>query len=464
MGVRYGIESAIFVALYLVFLLMVGLRLFRKVKTDADEYLVMGRKLSLPAFVASIVSTWYGGILGVGVYSFKYGLSNWLVFGLPYYLSAFLFAMFLAKRAQVSRHYTIPDQLNLAYGKSVSIVGASFVFLTAVPSAYILQVGILAENVFGIPLVIGVVAGAFFSIFYIFSGGLRGDIITDIAQFALMFLGFIVMLVFLATHYGGLDFLQAHVPAVNFTWKGTKSASYIFVWYFIALATLVEPSFYQRCFAAKTPSTARRGILLAIPFWALFDFLTTSTGLYARALMPDLADPVSSYPALGALVLPGALQGLFLVGMFATVMSTVDTYSFVAGTTLGRDIILRLKKGALNNGANITLYSRLGLVASAGLAIAIALYFKSVIDIWYVFGTIGTCALMVPLASSFSDRLRMRPKMAMASIICSTVVVLIWLVPNIILGKSFFFGLDPIYPGLATSLGMWGWDRLTRSK
>ncbi len=450
----YGIESAVLLAAYLTFLLLVGLRFFSRNKSNADEYLVMGRRLSLPAFVASIVSTWYGGILGVGEYSFKHGLSNWLVFGLPYYLAAFLFAILLAKRARKSRLHTIPDQLDKAYGKNVSIVGAFFVFVTSVPAAYVLQLGVLTETAFGWPLAVGVIGGALFSIVYIFSGGLRGDVFTDKAQFILMFGGFAVLIIILFSSYGGLSFLKENIPQTHFIWRGTRPASYIFVWYFIALATLVEPSFYQRCFAAKSEKTARNGILIAIAFWAAFDFMTTTSGMYARALLPNLADPIAAYPALAAKVLPRGFQAVFLLSLFATVMSTVDSYTFIAGTTIGKDFIWRLK------GGDITKYSRFGLLLSGALAIIIALYFKSVIDIWYVFGTLGTCAMLIPLGSSFSEKWRMSKRMAMLAMILAPAVALIWIVPNLFWGIEYYWGIDPIYPGLLTSVVIYSVDRL----
>jgi SSS family solute:Na+ symporter len=244
------------------------------------------------------------------------------------------------------------------------------------------------------------------------------------------------------------------VPDTHFIWRGTKSASYIFVWYFIALATLVEPSFYQRCFAARSEKVARNGILIAIGFWAVFDFMTTSTGMYARALIPELADPVAAYPALAAKVLPRALQAVFLLGLFATVMSTVDSYTFVAGATIGKDFIWRLK------GGDITKHSRFGLVLAGILAVIIALYFRSVIDIWYIFGTLGTCAMLIPLGSSFSDKWRMSGRMALISMIVSPLVALIWIVPNLAWGVEYFFGLDPIYPGLVTSVSLFVIDKI----
>jgi hypothetical protein len=77
----------------------VGVRLFGQSRRGPVEYLLMGRTLALPSFVATLVSTWYGGVLGVGEYSYRYGLSNWIVFGVPYYLGAALFAIFFARRA-----------------------------------------------------------------------------------------------------------------------------------------------------------------------------------------------------------------------------------------------------------------------------------------------------------------------------------------------------------------------------
>ena len=117
----------------------------------------------------------------------------------------------------------------------------------------------------------------------------------------------------------------------------------MFVWYFIALQTLVEPTFYQRCYAAETPAVARRGVLISVAFWVLFDFLTTFTGLAARALLPHLPDPVLSYPELGRLVLPPLANALFAVGMFATVMSTAHSYLFLGAATIGHDVVPEIR-------------------------------------------------------------------------------------------------------------------------
>ena len=58
----------------------------------------------------------------------------------------------------------------------------------------------------------------------------------------------------------------------------------------------------------------------------------------ARVLSPNI-DPVSSFPLLGATVLPIGLYGIFAVGMLATVISTADSYLFIAASTVGKDIL-----------------------------------------------------------------------------------------------------------------------------
>ena len=98
------------ITLYICLLLFYGFKARQK-DADKSEFLLSGRTLSIPAFVATLVSTWYGGILGVGEFVYLQGLSVWIVFGLPYYLFAVLFAFFLAPKIRQSESYSIPDML-----------------------------------------------------------------------------------------------------------------------------------------------------------------------------------------------------------------------------------------------------------------------------------------------------------------------------------------------------------------
>lgn len=153
-----------------------------------------------------------------------------------------------------------------------------------------------------------------------------------------------------------------------------------------------------------------------------------------------------------------------MLGLFATAMSTLDTEALIAGTTLGRDIILRAKSGILAHDHSVTRMARIGVVAASLISVFIALYFKSVVDIWYVFGTIQTCALVIPLASSFSARWKMTAGFAFNNMIISGGAAFVWMIPSLAYGKNYWLGIDPIYVGLAVSLAIWGIDRLALNK
>lgn len=449
------------IVVYLGFLFAVAVAGLRRKELTQENLILAGRRLTLPAFVATLVSTWYGGILGVGEFSFTYGLSNWIVFGVPYYLAAALFAFFLARRARRSPEMTIPDRLFKTYGPAATVAGSVVLIIVTLPMAYVLMIGVLFNQFFGFPVWVGIVFGTFFSVFYVMTGGFRAVLWTDIVQFTLMFAGFMMLLSFAVARFGGLDFLTANLPATHFSATGGNPIGYIAFWYIVALATLVEPAFYQRCFAARSEAVARRGIFVSIGFWIFFDFMTTACGLYARALVPDLSNPVAAYPALALKILPAGLTGLFLLSLLATIMSTVDSYMFLTATTISHDLFWRFRRFEEHR---IKHYTAVGLAISSVATILIALLSESVVNIWHDFGSIGTPALLLPLVTSYWGRYTYSAGGAAASIILSgTLTALALLYPVLSGSAEYFLGVEPIFIGLAVSVAVFAVYRVEKA-
>jgi SSS family solute:Na+ symporter len=411
---------------------------------DADDFLVAGRTLTLPAFVATLVSTWYGGILGVGEYSYLHGLSNWLVLGAPYYVAALLFAWLFAGRAREEGQYTVPDRLYRTYGTSSGVVGAIMVLVLTLPASYLLMLGVILRRATGLSQPSGIVLAAGLCVAYVVLRGFRSVVGPKILQFVLMYGGFLLLVPIAAFELGGPAELRAALPKESFEPLGGRSLGFVFAWYFIALQTLVEPTFFQRCDAARSPAVARRGLVVSVAFFALFDGLTTLTGMYARALLPDLPSAVDAFPALAEALLPAGLLGLFYAAMLATVFSTVDSFLFVGGVTVGRDLVWRLSSGRRDQVA----WTRAGVGLAAGAATGIALASDSVVALWYGFGSVGTAVLLGPLLGSFFPRLRPPPRFATAEMIASGSVTLVWLAAA---GEGPFLGVEPVYAGLATA-------------
>src|SRR3972149_5900699 len=105
------------ILLFFALLLFIGFYSGRKTGSEATDYLLSKRSLSLFLFIAINVSTWYGGILGVGEFTYRYGLVSWFTQGLPYYLFALLFALFFAKKIREASLFTIPDKMSEVYGR-----------------------------------------------------------------------------------------------------------------------------------------------------------------------------------------------------------------------------------------------------------------------------------------------------------------------------------------------------------
>jgi SSS family solute:Na+ symporter len=438
--------------------LYVGFRATKKGKSGADEYLLAGRTLTLPMFVATLVSTWYGGILGVGEFSYRYGISNWVVFGVPYYLFALVFALFLAKKVRATNLYTIPDKLEQSYDRKTAIAGGILTFFLVSPAAYVLMLGILVQLVFGFSLTTSILLTTLLTVCYLYAGGFRSDVWVNAFEFVMMFLGFALVIVFAYAKFGGLDFIRANVPPLHLSWNGGNSWQFILVWFFIALWTLVDPAFHQRCYAAKEGSTAKRGILISIIFWFVFDFMTSTAGLYARAALPSLEKPMYSYPMLAEVALPSIAKGLFYIGMLATIMSTLSSLTLISAITIGKDIVGRMAK-ADHRSPIVQRWTKIGLIITAVTAIVMALVIPSVVALWY---TIGTCiipGLLIPLMASYFERFRISANYAFVAMIVGWGLSTASLVHGHLAAvggvPTYWFGIEPMYPGLIASIVIW---------
>src|SRR3989338_8583433 len=131
------IDIAILIS-YFISIILISFILSKRIR-GMESYLLAGRRLTLPLFVGSLVSTWYGGIIGVGEISYTSGIYNWVTQGAFWYVSYIIFALFLAKRLRDSNQYTLPDQLEIFYGKPARKIGLFLNFMNVVPIVYVIS-------------------------------------------------------------------------------------------------------------------------------------------------------------------------------------------------------------------------------------------------------------------------------------------------------------------------------------
>ncbi len=437
------------VLLYFVSVIGIGFYRSKNISGNSNNYILAGRKLSLPGFVATLVTTWYGGILGIGENTYNFGIQTWFIFGLPYYFFAILFAIFIAPRIRKLNFISIPDHFHNRFGKTAGVISGVFILFLASPAPYILSIGILLEYTIGIPFLWALIVATIFSLIYIWKGGFGAIVRTDILQFILMFGGFILLIIFAWIKIGSPIDVFKQLPSDHLSPTGGNTVQYIFVWFFIAMWTFIDPGFYQRCAAAKSPKTAQKGILISVIFWFVFDSLTLTSGLYARVLFTH-EQGLFAFPALGQALLPPLFYGLFITGLLATIMSTIDSLGFISAFTFGRDIIGRIKgnnKNELNNSASLI---RLGLVIMAIIAIILAYSFPSVVKLWYVIGSIFVPGLLIPFLLTLT-RIELKNWQGQILLIIPVLISILWFVLNSTF-QNFQFKIEPFYPGIFSSI------------
>jgi solute:Na+ symporter, SSS family len=445
--ISFEIVDLVIILLFFSVVLLIGFYSGRKVKNDPAEYLLNGRKVGLFAFILTNVSTWYGGILGIGEFTYKYGLESWFTQGLPYYIFAFLFAILFARKVRAAELYTIPDKLAQVYGKSVAVISAILVFVLVSPAPYLLMTATLFQLIFKTNTLVSLFIALVLSLIYLFKGGYRSDVYVNVFQFFVMFAGFIIIVAVSYFTFGGYGYLEYHLPVNHLKITGGASPVYLVVWFLIALWTFADPGFHQRSYAARTGSIAVKGILISIVFFALFDFLTTTTGLYSKASLPDLSKPVLAFPLFAEKILSPGLKGLFYAALFATIMSTSNSFLFLSGTTIGRDFICRILPHAEDKKLNI--YTIIGLILSGLLAVMLAYFIPSVIEIWYLIGSICIPGVILAVVSAYYPKLKINSGMMIAEMLVALSTSIIWyFVRNKFSSVTVLNQIEPMIVGL----------------
>lgn len=80
-----------------------------------------------------------------------------------------------------------------------------------------------------------------------------------------------------------------------------------------------------------------------------------------------------------------------------TIVTAMAGYALVSGASLGRDLI-----GPRMSPEAQTLWTRVGILVSLALAIALAVWIDSVVALWYSWGGCIIGALILPVSASYS--------------------------------------------------------------
>jgi solute:Na+ symporter, SSS family len=402
------------IAAYLVAMLALGALVSTRIKAFKD-YFLAGGALTTPLLVCTLVSSYYGldVTFGTSETSFYYGVVAWFWYSLPYYVFIALAALVVAPRLRrYGQAMTLSDVIQQHYGTPTRVVTALACFIYSAP--IVAMAGMMTLMAYlGLPVGWGLAATIGVCAVYTVLGGLWADAISDTIQFVLMCVSLAVAIPLAIDWVGGWQFVE-FLPAApdgatpHLAHRGGLSFWMVFAWALTGLTILVEPAFYQRVFAAQDTRSVQRALFVGILLWASYDWGVTVTGLVAQAavqkgMLP--AELVGKEALLHVCVemLPLGLRGLFLGGILAAAMSTIDSYSLLASGNIVYDIY-RPTIDPRASDERLVRLTRVGVFFVMLAAALASLMFTRMRDTWQFMTSVMTSVVFVPVMGALFTR------------------------------------------------------------
>jgi SSS family solute:Na+ symporter len=398
---------------YFLILLIIGLRVMRSAKGDdeIESFLAADRDMGLAQTTASTAATDLGGgfSIAMGGLGFTLGISgSWLVAisGLSVVMVSFLMVPKVKRWSDRVSGLTTCDLFEARFDARTGTLAAvviglawfAFVGGQIIAGGKLLQVTLAINLSWGIGLAGGVILG------YTAMGGLKAVIYTDVFQMVVLMIGILGLMVPIGLYQvGGWSAMAAQFEASEATrtlldwdaigWKQLLGWFFsIFPVWFISIAAM------QRIVAARDEKTARTAFLLTgVPIeWPLFAIGSTMVGLYARMLMPELADPELATPLMIMELLPAGIAGFVIAAYMAAVMSSADSCLIGPVAIFTNDIYRKRINPAATN-QQLLKVARLVTLVLGALAIVIAYLIPRVLDLILYAYTFGAAGLFFPM-------------------------------------------------------------------
>jgi SSS family solute:Na+ symporter len=387
---------------YLLAMLSIGYYVFRRAPSF-EEYLIAGRSMTTPVLVCTLASTYYclDVLFGTSEVAFNDGVVAYFGYAVLYLGLYAIAAFVLSKRLRTANFTSLPEILERHYGTGAAIFGALASIFYSIPALSLFALGRISEVIFGVDAMVGAAVIGAIALLYTVWGGLWAVAITDTIQFVLMCVTLAIGVPMLMGKVGGFDVVAQFVPGEHFNLLGGLPIWLLISYVATGLSVFVEPGFYQRIFAAQSYRQARNAILIAVLIWGTYDWLVVAGGMLARSAVGAGILPADIHPNDALLMavihaLPVGLVGIFLAGVLSTAMSTVDSYTLVAGSNMAYDIYRPLRRREVSDQELVRLTKR-GVVASWVLGYALAFMFDRLMALWVFTATILTSTVFVPI-------------------------------------------------------------------
>ena len=437
--------------LFIVYFLMVGYvgYLAWKRTNSSEDFMVAGRQthpyIMALSYGATFIST--AAIVGFGGVAGKYGMGIlWLAF-LNILIGIFIAFVFFGKRTRKMgknlNSLTFPEFLGRRFNsKFIQYFSGILIFCAMPIYAAVVLIGAarFMESSLMLDFNIALLVLAIVICGYVLFGGLKGVMYTDALQGTIMFIGMLILLVFIYWVLGGVT--EANTALTNMAhlyppdalaeggtgWTSFPKFGSPFWWSLVTttimgvgVGALAQPQLAVRFMTVKSNKELHRSLLIGAIFIAVMTGTAYIVGslcnVYFYQNFGQIAiDYVggnmdSIIPTFISTALPEWFVYIFLLSLLAAAMSTLSSQYHTQGTALGHDIVDAFKnRGKSDEYSDEEIIdttakeeSRLGFISISQAGILIAVILSLVIGLVLPGGIValGTSLFMGLCAAAF---------------------------------------------------------------
>ena len=451
-------DTMLIVGLAATLIIIVGLSIWSGTRTKSGQ-----TKNSLPVVAGVIMGTLVGGSSTVGTaqLAYNYGMSAWwftLGAGIACLILALVYAIPLRRSGCPTLVGMIRQEFGPTAGMLASVLSAIGTFINII-SQLIAATAVIAVIAPNLGIGAAVVIAAVFMVLYVIFGGTKGAGMVGIVKTVLLYVAMMACGVMVLMMVGGLSSFTEIVhtienpDGVNFfslfaRGVGTDAGACLS----LILGVLTTQTYAQGVLSGKTDRAGKGGALISaflIPPIGIGGILV---GLYMRA-NAALYPGVTAKTALTTFVtahVPPLLAGIILGTLFVAVVGTGAGLALGISTILNNDIVKKVthkfdapkKAGMLSKVWIVVVLAAACLLSTGSLGDTI---------LQFAFMSMGLrgSVVFVPLICALWLPGRVDKKFAVASIVVSPILVLIFgLVGNL--------PFDSLFIGILASLVIMG--------
>ncbi|MBQ7545505.1 MAG: sodium:solute symporter family protein [Clostridia bacterium] len=349
-------------AVYLVFLIAVGIWTGRKSKSVAD-FTVGGRKAGAWLSALSYGTAYFSAVMFVGYAGgtgLKYGLWGILAgIGNAVFGSYFAWKVLARRTRDVSARLklkTMPQFFEMRYGSSaMKIFACVVIFIFMVPYSASVYKGLasVAEVLLGIDYTICMIVIAVLAALLLLFGGYLVQARADFVQGIIMMFGIALLILFVvrSNQVGGFAGVAEYARGEH-GFSPMSGSNWVALWATVLMTSFGTwglPQMIQKYFGIRDDEQAKRGIKIS----TFFAFLVAGGGYFIGSLcfryfsadqMKEMGQDYIVPNLLKETGLPTVLLGVVLMLLIAASVSTLCSVTLTASSTLSIDFIRPIAK------------------------------------------------------------------------------------------------------------------------